>query len=307
MIGRIIDIAQDKRYLSLERGFLVVSSGKEELGRMPLDDIAAVIVSGHGITHSSNLLAALAERGTPFVLCGNNHHPVGIMWAADGNYRQSGRMDAQLAAGRPTQKRLWQQVVKSKLRMQATALECIGAPSAPLLRLAGKVRSGDPENIEAQGARTYWNLMFGKDFRRDRDAPGTNAQLNYGYAVLRAATARSVMAAGLHPGLGLHHRNALNPMRLVDDLMEPFRPLIDLRVHGLLSAGKEGLQPSDKKALADVMYHDLPSPAGATPVMAFIHRLTVSLAQAYEGDAKQLDLPCTAIEPLWLQDLRSLP
>lgn len=306
MMGRLVDISQDKRYLSLERGFLVVASGSEELGRVALDDIAAVIVSGHGITHSSNLLAALAERGIPFVLCGNNHHPVGMLWTTDGNYRQSGRMDAQLAAARPVQKRLWQQVVRSKLRMQATVLECVGAASAPLLHLADKVRSGDPENIEAQGAKAYWSLLFGSDFRRDRDAPGTNAQLNYGYAVLRAATARAVMAAGLHPGLGLHHRNALNPMRLVDDLMEPYRPLIDLRVHGLRSAGIEQLEPPNTKQLADVLYHDLPSPAGATPVMASVYRLAISLAQSYEGEVKQLDLPCIMIEPLWLQDLAHL-
>ena len=307
MIGRVIDISQDKRHLSLERGFFVVSSGRDELGRVPLDDIAAVIVSGHGITHSSNLLAALAERGVPFVLCASNHHPVGMLWSTEGNYRQSGRMDAQLAASKPLQKRLWQQVVKSKLRMQASVLECVGAPTAPLLRLADKVRSGDPDNIEAQGARAYWQLLFGSDFRRDREAPGANALLNYGYAVLRAATARAIMAAGLHPGLGLHHRNALNPMRLVDDLMEPYRPLIDLRVHGMSAAGIQVLEPANKKMLADVLYHDLPSPVGVTPVMASIHRLAVSLAQTYEGDQKQLDLPCVAIEPLWLQDLaRSL-
>lgn len=303
MIGRVIDIAQDKRHLSLERGFLIVTADGQEQGRVALDDIAAVIASGHGITHSSNLLAALAERAIPFVLCGNNHHPVGMLWATEGNYRQSGRMDAQIEAGRPMQKRLWQQIVRSKLRMQATVLECIGAPSAPLLRLSEKVRSGDPDNIEAQGAKTYWSLLFGQDFRRDRDAPGINALLNYGYAVLRSATARAIMASGLHPGLGLHHRNALNAMRLVDDLMEPFRPLIDLRVHALTEAQRDTLTPVNKKALADVLYHDLPSLVGVTPVMTSIGRLASSLVQAYEGKEKYLDLPCHVIEPLWLQPL----
>lgn len=305
MIGRILDIAQDKRHLSLERGFLVVHADGQEQGRVALDDIAAVIVSGHGITHSSNLLAALAERAFPFVLCGNNHHPVGMLWATEGNYRQSGRMDAQLTAGKPMQKRLWQQVVRSKLHMQATVLECVGAPSAPLLHLSEKVRSGDPENIEAQGARTYWTLLFGEEFRRNRDAPGINALLNYGYTVLRSATARAVMSSGLHPGLGLHHCNALNAMRLVDDLMEPFRPLIDLRVHALTKSNREILDPPNKKALADVLYHDIPSEAGVTPVMASISRLTNSLAQAYEGSGKTLELPCHAIEPMWLQALAS--
>lgn len=306
MIGRVIDISQDKRHLFLERGFLVVNHDGQEQGRVALDDLAAVIASGHGITHSSNLLAALAERAIPFVLCGNNHHPVGMLWAVEGNYRQSGRMDAQINAGLPLKKRLWQQIVRSKLRMQANVLECVGVPSAPLVHLSEKVRSGDPENIEAQGAKTYWSLLFGPDFRRNRDAPGVNTLLNYGYAILRSATAKAVMASGLHPGLGLHHSNALNAMRLVNDLMEPFRPLIDLRVSALEKSQRDTLEPPNKKALADVLYYDLPSTSGVTPVMASIGRLTNSLVQAYDGESKQLDLPCQTLEPLWLQALHQL-
>lgn len=303
MLARILDIAQDRRHIALERGFLVVKSDNQEQGRVALDDIAAVIISGHGITHSSNLLAALAERAIPFVLCGNNHHPVGMLWSIEGNYRQSARMDAQLAAGKPTKKRLWQQIVRSKLRMQANVLECSGAPSAPLFRLSEKVRSGDPENIEAQGAKIYWSLLFGTEFRRNRDAPGINSLLNYGYTILRSATARSIMACGLHPGLGLHHSNALNAMRLVDDLMEPFRPLIDLRVHALQKAQQETLVPTAKKALANVLYCDIPSASGVTPVINSISKLASSLALFYEGDNKSLELPCQSIEPLWLQAL----
>ncbi|WP_197387473.1 type II CRISPR-associated endonuclease Cas1 [Ralstonia pseudosolanacearum] len=291
MIGRIVEIATDNRYLGLDRGFMVVKSAGEEVGRVPLDDLAAVIIAAHGVTHSSNLLVALAERGVPFVLTAANMQPVGMLWSVDGNYQQAGRMEAQLGASLPQNKRLWQQVVRSKLQMQAVVLESMGAPSAPLSALVPKVRSGDPENYEAQGARRYWVLLFGDTFRRDRQQEGINTLLNYGYTVLRAATARAVIAAGLHPSVGLHHSNTQNAMRLVDDLMEPFRPLIDLQVHACWRAGNTALDRETKKRLADVMYLDMPSPQGITPVMGAVQRLCTSLAQLYLGERKELELP----------------
>src|SRR5690606_29166074 len=148
-------------------------------------------------------LVALAERGAPFVLCAANHNVVGMLLSIDGNFQQAKRLDAQIAASKPTHKRLWAEIIRSKLQQQAAALEAAGAPTAPLSALAAKVRSGDPDNLEAQGARRYWGLLFGSDFRRDQDGDDLNALLNYGYTVLRAATARSVVAAGLHPTLGI--------------------------------------------------------------------------------------------------------
>ncbi len=209
MIGRIVEVADDRRHLFMHRGFMVVQDtegDRKELGQVPLDDIAAVIANAHGLSYTNNLLAALAERGAPFVLCAANHNAVGMLLPIEGNFEQSHRIEAQIAASQPTHKRLWAAVVRSKLEQQAAALEAAGMPTAPLTALAAKVKSGDPENMEAQGARRYWTLLFGTDFRRDQNAPGTNALLNYGYTVLRAATARAVIAAGLHPSIGLHHR-----------------------------------------------------------------------------------------------------
>lgn len=240
MIGRIVEVADDRRHLFVSRGFMVVQDTegeRKELGQVPLDDIAAVIANAHGLSYTNNLLVALAERGAPFVLCGANHNAVGMLWAVDGNFQQAKRFDAQIAATRPTHKRLWAEVVRSKLQQQATALEAAAKPVAPLTALVSKVRSGDPDNLEAQGARRYWGLLFGDDFRRDQGGSGLNALLNYGYTVLRAAAARAVIAAGLHPTLGLHHSNEGNPMRLVDDLMEPFRPIVDLHVWQLQRVG----------------------------------------------------------------------
>jgi CRISPR-associated protein Cas1 len=294
MIGRIVEVADDRRHLFVSRGFLVVQDtegARKELGQVPLDDIAAVIANAHGLSYTNNLLVALAERGAPFVLCGPNHNAVGMLVSIDGNFQQAKRLDAQIAASKPTHKRLWADVVKAKLQQQAAALEATGAPSIPLSALAAKVKSGDPDNLEAQGARRYWGLLFGESFRRNQDGDGLNPMLNYGYTVLRAATARSVVAAGLHPTLGIFHKNESNAMRLVDDLMEPFRPVIDLRVWQLARQGETLISPDTKRALVRTLYDDMQTSLGATPVMSCIHRLAVSLAMVYLGEKDKLDLP----------------
>jgi len=294
MIGRIVEVADDRRHLFVSRGFMVVQDTdgeRKELGQVPLDDIAAVIANAHGLSYTNNLLVALAERCAPFVLCGPNHNVAGMLIPVAGNYQQAKRFDAQIAATRPTHKRLWADIVRAKLQQQGAAIEAAGAPTAPLTALIRRVRSGDPDNIEAQGAQKYWRLLFGDEFRRDQQAGGTNGLLNYGYTVLRAATARAVVAAGLHPTLGIHHSNEGNPMRLVDDLMEPFRPMIDLRVWQLLKDGHREVNPDTKRALVRVLYDDMQSAAGATPIMACLHKLAVSVAQVYLGERDTLDLP----------------
>ena len=294
MVGRIVEIADDRRHLFMNRGFMVVrdtEGERKELGQIPLDDIAAVIANAHGISYTNNLLVALAERGVPFVLCGPNHNVVGMLLTLDGHHVQAKRIEAQIAASAPTVKRLWAAVVKAKLEQQAAALEAAGAPTAPLTALVAKVRSGDPDNIEAQGARRYWSLLFGPDFRRDQDGGGLNGMLNYGYTILRSATARAVVAAGLHPSIGLHHSNDANAMRLVDDVMEPFRPVVDLKVWQLRHAGGDDVTPDSKRALVRVLYDDMQTNVGVTPVMVCMQRLATSLAQVFLEDRTKLDLP----------------
>ena len=294
MLGRIVEVADDRRHLFLSRGFMVVQDtegARKELGQVPLDDIAAVIANAHGLSYTNNLLVALAERGAPFVLCAANHNAVGMLLPVDGNFQQAKRFDAQLSASLPTIKRLWADIIKAKLTQQASALEAAGKASVPLMALVKKVRSGDPDNIEAQGARRYWSLLFGSEFRRDQGEAGINSLLNYGYTVLRAAMARAVVASGLHPTLGLHHCNQGNPMRLVDDLMEPFRPVIDLKVWQLVRNHERHVTPETKRALVRTMYDDMQTGAGATPVIICTQKLATSLAQIFVGEREKLDLP----------------
>ena len=307
-VARIIEIASDRRHLSVHRGFLVVtdSEARREAGRVPIDDVAAVVASGHGISYSNNLLEALALRGAPFVLCGRHHEAIGMLLALQANGQQAGRFDAQMNASAPTRKRLWAEIVRAKLRHQAAALDAFGAPTPPIGALVKAVRSGDSTNVEAQAAQRYWPLLFGKDFRRDREADGANALLNYGYTILRSAVGRSVVAAGLHPTLGLHHSDRGNPMRLVDDLMESFRPLVDVRVKQLVETGRKEVDAEAKRSLAQVLYIDRETDDGATPLIGCLHRLATSLAQVFLGERQSLVLP-SPDRPIWPLETAGAP
>jgi CRISP-associated protein Cas1 len=291
----VVEIATDGRHLSISRGFLVVAERGEEVGRVPMDDVAAVVANAHGLTYTNNALIELSGRGVPVILCGPNHMPAAIVWPVDAHHVQTGRMNDQIAASLPLKKRLWAQLVRAKILAQGATLAAVGAPSGGFYLLSRKVRSGDPDNVEAEAARRYWPLLFGKGFRRDTDGDGINGMLNYGYAVLRAGIARAVMAAGLHPGFGLMHSNRSNPMILIDDLMEPFRPTVDREVFRLAGRGIARVDRDSKAELARLMVVDLPTELGLSPLMTCAERLAQSLARAYADEADSLDLPLPSL------------
>jgi CRISPR-associated protein Cas1 len=302
MIGRVVEIAEDGRFLSAERGFMTVSAEGRELGRVPLDDIAVLLVNAHGVTYTNNLIRELAQRAAAVVLCGPNHTPFAWLWPLVGHHAQAARMRAQIDAGRPLCKRLWQTLVQAKIEQQGAALAALGRPAGGFRLLAREVRSGDPDNLEAQAARRYWPLVFGPDFRRDRSLPGVNGLLNYGYTVLRSATARAVVSAGLHPSIGIHNRNRTDDMVLVDDLMEPFRPVVDIVVARLVEQGRAEIAPDVKRDLAAVSSFDMRTQAGTTPLAGCLERLASSLGHAFETGEARLDLPLSPL-PLELPAL----
>lgn len=290
-LDRVVDIASDGRHLSRERGFLKVSEDGVEIGRVPLDEITAVLIHAHGTTCSASLLAELADRGAPVVFCAANHAPRSVLMPLDGHHAQGARLRAQWQAKTPLIKQAWKQVVIAKIQMQAAALQAHGQAHAPLEMMARKVSSGDSTNLEAQAARYYWPLMMGEDFRRNRNAPDINALLNYGYTVLRAATARAIVAAGLHPGIGLHHSNRGNVFALADDLMEPFRPLVDCAAHGQAARNGTEVDTESKQAMVRLIALDLPLGDGQSPVSVALLKLTTSLAQSFERGKLKLALP----------------
>jgi CRISPR-associated protein Cas1 len=291
-MDRIVDIATDGRHLSAHRGFLIVSEDRVEVGRVPLDDVAAVIVHAHGITWSTNVVVALAQRGAVMLLCGSNHAPVAVCLPLDGHHAQNSRIRAQWEAGRPLSKQLWRRIVVAKIRWQAAALEASGVSATAFDFLARRVGSGDPDNVEAQAARRYWPLLMGAGFRRDRDADDVNALLNYGYTVLRSLCARAVVASGLHPSIGVHHANRTNPFALADDLIEPFRALVDLLAVRLAARGVTTVTPEAKRAFAGLIALDLPGADGTTTVAGAANRAAQSLARAFQsGQAADIVLP----------------
>lgn len=290
-MDQIIDIATDGRHLSRERGFLKVEEDGTEVGRVPLDQIAAVIVHAHGITWTNSLLVELADRGAMLVLCAANHQPRALLWPLEGHHAQGARMRAQWTTKTPMLKQAWKQVVTSKVKMQAAALAAFSHSPARLEQLTRQIKSGDSSNIEAQAARHYWPLLMGADFRRNPNTPDINALLNYGYTVLRAATSRAIVAAGLHPTIGLHHSNRSNAFALADDLMEPFRPLVDATAYNIARENGSEVTPDAKQALARLIALDLPLAGVTSSLSTALGRLATSLALSFENRRLDLALP----------------
>jgi CRISPR-associated protein Cas1 len=295
MLGQIVEISNPGHRLSLYRGFLRVDNADGHVADVPLDDIEAVIASTPALTYSNQLVAALADRGAPLVICSPRYEPSAVLLPLSGHYAQGVRIEAQAAASLPTAKRLWAELVRAKVRAQAAALSEFAQSPLALRTLAARVRSGDPDNIEAQAAQKYWPALFAPDFRRDRTAEGINVLLNYGYTVLRASAARAIVGAGLHPSLGLHHKSAGNSLRLADDLMEPFRPAVDILVRELRDEGIGDLNPPIKRRLSAVLYADYETEDGVSPLSNVLARCAQSLAQVYLGERRNLKLPRSAI------------
>jgi len=290
MIKRTIEISGKGNHLSIDLGSLVIRKDGEPLGRIPLEDIGLLILDAPTTTYTHSVITEVLAAGAVIIPCGRDHHPRGLFLPQESSL-QTQRLAAQVAAPLPLKKSLWKQVVQAKVRNQAGALP-EDAPERGLLRaLVARVRSGDPTNVEAHAARVYWPAMFGKDFRRLPDGPPPNALLNYGYMVLRSCVARAVCGAGLHPSLGLHHHNRCNPFCLADDLLEPLRPLVDVRVRALAQAGLIEINRESKMQVLSVLTQTVRTAGEKGPLMVALERVTSSLVRCYAREQKNLDLP----------------
>lgn len=297
MSADILEIAQDGRHLSLYRGFVKISQSGVELARVPLDGLEAMLISGHGITFSKNLLEALAERNILATLCGRNYQPVSLCLPTSGHYQSAGVLWDQMEATQPLKKRLWQSIIKQKILNQRLVLKHVKPKSTWLARLEmleKKVASGDSDNKEAQAARLYWPELMGESFRRNKDLPGTNAMLNYGYTILRSAVARSLVSTGLHPALGIHHKNRLNAFCLADDLIEPFRPFVDFLVvqqETISEVEPQTLTPDLKRQLASVLEWSVNGDKGLTNLSSAISKSALSLRESFQNKKVNINLP----------------
>lgn len=292
MIKRVVEISSPGR-LSMKNRQLVVEREKEEAVCVPIEDIGILILDHPAIVATHGLITACAEEGVAVIFCDSKHHPAGVLMPVKGNELQTKTIAGQVRSGMPVRKRLWQSIISAKIRGQAGVLERAGTEAGALRAFAQMVRSGDPDNLEAQAARLYWPRLFGDDFRRERDAPGINALLNYGYAIMRSATARAVVATGLHPSIGLHHRNQYNAFCLADDLLEPVRPLVDHRVYEIWKSNADRLEITReiKKNLLDLLSADCLIGGRRLPLMSGLHYYAASVRKVITKEEKDVEIP----------------
>jgi CRISPR-associated protein Cas1 len=293
MIGRTIEISSAAR-LSVAHRQLIIERNGHPAASVPIEDIGILVVDNPAVSYSHTVFTALAEAGGIAVLCDKFHLPCVLMQPQVGHTTQTERQRAQTGAPEALRERLWGSLVASKLRMQALVLAETTGSEWGMTAMAGRVRPGDPTNLEAQGAQRYFARVFGSGFRRDRGGDAPNHLLNYGYMVVRAAVARGLAGSGLLPSLGLHHRNRGNPFCLADDMIEPYRPLIDYKVLGLIREGRgnEELGPYSKQVLLSVFNEVVPTSSGVrNPVSLTIQRGAASLAQAFMSGTLDLTVP----------------
>lgn len=247
-----VEINQANVSVTVKDGFLMLKTKTRE-ERLPLDLVDCLILNSYGAYITNQTLIRLCEENIPLIIAGRNAVPIGMLQANKGHVNRKERLEAQLHASLPLQKRMWQTVVKEKIQSQADLLKAKEKEYKDLLYLATKVQSGDVANVEATAARKYWQRLLGEDFRRDPEREDENTILNYGYTIIRAAFCRAIAAAGLLSELGIHHKNALNPFCLADDLMEPYRPLVDELVFHLQEQQEIALTPAIKRELIGLL------------------------------------------------------
>lgn len=292
MIKRTIDISEPA-YLHLKNKQLLIDKKGETVGSIPIEDIGVVILENPAIVLTQQVVIACQQNNVALVFCDERHLPYSVLLPiSDGNTLHTKILQQQIGLSVPTQKRLWSQIVRHKISNQAETLKNLGLTHAPVERLAAKVKSGDPDNLEAQAAQKYWPLLFGKGFRRNTDMDGVNSLLNYGYAIIRALIARAIVGSGLHPALGLFHSNQYNGLCLADDLMEPFRPWVDWTVHQLAENQAEPkVDLSAKLALLNILSETVLWQEQCLPLMVACHYLLADLKRAFDDSSYALQYP----------------
>jgi CRISPR-associated protein Cas1 len=295
MIRKTIEFATRGTRLSVANRQLVIERPDMPKASLPIEDLGVVIVDDSQASYTQAVFIELLAAGATVMVSGKDHLPAGLMLPLDAHHVQTERHLAQIQATEPVRKRIWQALIVAKIAQQGAVLEHFTPDHGGLIPLSRRVRSGDPDNLEAQAAQRYWPRLFGKDFRRDRGAEGINAALNYGYAVVRAAAARAVVAAGLIPSLGVFHSNRGNPFCLVDDMFEPYRPYVDWRVKSLvLEQGNLVPDLSDRNvraALLSIFNETVRVGDRRYPLLLALHQTAASLCRALTGGDRTLALP----------------
>jgi len=297
MSDRILEIANPAR-LNVKDSQLVIEREEFLPFITPVSGVNTLLLAHPQVTLTQAVISRLAEAGAMVVTIDHNYLPVAMILPVQAHSLQTERLAVQANLKLVLQKQLWKQIVQAKIRAQGSLLKELRGSDEGLIATAARVRSGDPDNLEAQAARRYWGLVFGDaKFRRGADplesGPDQNRHLNYGYTVLRASVARAVCAAGLHPSIGLRHHNRYDPFCLAADLMEPFRPLIDRRVASWITHNNpEGsFDTPAKKWLIEAVTMRYWVNREERALSDILFRVAGSLAAVLAGSEEKLDLP----------------
>lgn len=279
------------RPAKLRREHYSLAIEQEQTAFVPFEDIAVIVLNHREINLTHPVLSACAEYGIGLYATGSNHQPAGVFLPFLPHSRTTRLLRLQLDIARPLAKQAWANIVRRKIENQANCLQLAGKDGVDRLdSYARRVRSGDVENLEGQAAAFYFVQLFGTGFHRAEDR-WINAALDYGYAVLRGAIARGLVAHGLHPTIGLFHDSEQNAFNLADDLIEPFRPLVDLHVAKHMPAHPDELTPADKAALVALLNVDVGMPQGRMSALSAVEYSVESLVRLFEADESNLELP----------------
>jgi len=279
--------------LSLKNQQLVLAykDSPDERQTVPIEDLGVVLLEHQQTSVTLPLLNALAENEVQVVICNSKGMPSVMLQSMNSNNLQGETLRYQMACGEVLKKQLWKQVVEAKIRNQASLLDSVGENGNVLKPFYTNVRSGDVDNREGIAARIYFQHLFGESFIRNRDEPGINALLNYGYSILRAATCRAIVSSGLLPAIGIFHHNRSNAYPLADDLMEPFRPFVDGVVYDLAMRGETELTKENKGELIRVLYTDTLYEKVKRPLSVGLSMTTASMVKCLSKELSSLSLP----------------
>jgi CRISP-associated protein Cas1 len=296
MIKKIIEISQARRHLAVRLGQLIIKENGTEISTIPCEDIGVLLVDHSGVTYTHSVFTELLRCGAAIVLCGGNHQPNGMLLPLESNTLQAERFAQQIKVKEPVKKKLWQQLVRAKIKHQAKIVGRDSDVYKSLMALREQVRSGDPDNIEAQASKKFWPVYIQdiiSEFHRNIDGRPPNNMLNYGYMVMRAAVARALCSAGLLPCLGIHHHNRYNAFCLADDVMEPFRGFVESKVKQICETetAVDDLTQMIKSQLLEVLYQEVTICETSGPLMVGLHRTAASLQRCFSGEQKEMELP----------------
>lgn len=285
------------RLPEVEKNTTLSTNFKESsVKRIPIEDIGVVVLDNKQITITQGALGALLDNNVAIISCDEQRMPSGLMLPLAGNTTQSERFRHQIEASLPLKKQLWQQTIQAKIINQSAVLYSQrGMECGNMETWAKQVKSGDTDNLEGRAAAFYWQNLFGniKGFHRDREGVAPNNLLNYGYAILRAVVARSLVGSGLLPTLGIHHHNRYNAYCLADDIMEPYRPYVDRLVAEIVGSGANitELTPELKSKLLSIPILDVVINGRRSPLMIGVGMTTASLYRCYSGEIRKIAYP----------------